>query len=55
MNKPLLSVSKIVAAGNRVVFSPEENYIEDVETGEKVWLKAQGGMYVLKMWVKKGF
>ena len=55
VNKPLLSVSKIVAAGNRVVFDPDGSYIEDTESGEKVWLKNQGGMYMIKMWVKRGF
>ena len=55
VNKPLLSVSKIVAAGNRVVFDPDGSYIEDAESGEKVWLKNQGGMYMIKMWVKRGF
>ena len=55
VNKPLLSVSKMVAAGNRVVFGPDGSYVEDVKTGEVVWLKEQGGMYMLKMWVKKGF
>ena len=55
VNKPLLSVSKIVAAGNRVVFDPQGSYIEDLQEGERVWLKNQGGMYMLKLWVKKGF
>ena len=36
VNKPLLSVSKMVAAGNRVVFSPEGSYVEDVNSGEVV-------------------
>ena len=55
MNKPLLSVSKVVAAGNRVVFDENGSYIENIASGEKVWLKSQGGMYMLKMYVKKGF
>ena len=55
VNKPLLSVSKIVAAGNRVVFDENGSYIENIASGEKVWLKSQGGMYMLKMYVKKGF
>ena len=45
----------MVAAGNRVVFSPEGSYVEDVSSGEVVWLKEQGGMYMLKVWVKTGF
>ena len=55
VNKPLLSVSKIVAAGNRVVFDENGSYIENIASGEKVWMKSQGGMYMLKMYVKKGF
>ena len=55
VNKLLLSVSKIVAAGNRVVFDESGSYIENIVSGEKVWMKSQGGMYMLKMFVKKGF
>ena len=55
VNKPLLSVSKIVAAGNRLVFDPNDSCIEDIESGEKVWLKNQGGMYIIKMQVKRCF
>ena len=53
VNKGLLSVKKIVAAGNRVVFD-ENSYIEDKGTGEKMWLTEAQGMYMLKMWVKSG-
>ena len=52
VNKALLSVSKEVSAGNRVVFD-EESYIEDKATGERIWLTEKHGMYMLKMWVKK--
>ena len=55
VNKPLLSVSKMVAAGNRVVFEQDSSYIENIETGERVWLKERGGMYMIKLWVKKSF
>ena len=34
VNKALLSVSRIVRAGNRVVFDEEGSYIEDKATGE---------------------
>ena len=49
-NRPLLSVSRLVAAGNTVVFSPSESYIVD-DAGEKIWLDASGGMYSVKLWV----
>ena len=55
VNKPLLSVSKVVAAGNRVVFDKDGSYIEDIISGDKVWLKNVGGMYMLKLWVKRDF
>ena len=53
VNKALLSVKKIVAAGNRVVFD-EESYIEDKGTGDRTWLHEAGGMYMLRMWVQHG-
>ena len=39
VNKALLSVSKTVAAGNRVVFGPEGAYRQNVVTREKLWLQ----------------
>ena len=51
VNKALLSVSKLVQAGNRVVFDPSGSFIQDVGTGEQMWLQENGGMYTLKMWV----
>ena len=53
VSKALLSVKKIVAAGNRVVFD-ESSYIEDKSTGSRTWLHEDNGMYMLKMWVKNG-
>ena len=52
VNKALLSVKKIVAAGNRVVFENEGSYIEDKNTKERLWLSEDRGMYMLKMWVR---
>ena len=56
VNQSLLSVSKAVAAGNRVVFDGEDvggSYIQNKKTGEVTKLKAEGGMYTLKMWVRR--
>jgi len=53
VNKGLLSVHKLVQAGNRVVFDPEGSYIEDTKTGEVMRLREMGGMYMLKMWIHK--
>ena len=53
VNKSLLSVSKAVKAGNKVVFDDEGSYIQNKLTGEMTWLTEEGGMYALKLWVKK--
>jgi len=52
VNKALLSVKKIIAAGNRVTFDEEGSFIEDKSSGEKMWLREDKGMFMLKMWVK---
>ena len=54
VNKPLLSVRKIVESGNRVVFEPNGAFIEDCHTKEKLKLDVNGGMYTLKVWIKGG-
>ena len=53
VNKSLLSVKKVVAAGNKVVFDEEGSHIEEKATGKRMWLREDNGMYMLKMWVKK--
>ena len=52
ISKGLLSVSRVVNAGNTVVFSPKENYIQDGVTGERMWITERRGMYLLKLWTK---
>ena len=54
VNKPLLSVAKLVKAGNTVVFSAEGSYVEDDATRERIWLQESGGMFMLKLWVPDG-
>lgn len=54
VNKALLSVSKMVRAGNRVVFEEEGSYVEDRTSGERMYMNEVGGMYMLKLWVKNG-
>jgi hypothetical protein len=54
VNKSLLSVRRVTQAGNRVVFENGGGYIEDTETGEQMWMEEKEGMYVLKLWVRKG-
>jgi len=56
VNKALLSVHRVVQAGNRVVFAASGSYVEDEQTGETMELVEKGGMYMLKLWVKaQGF
>ena len=51
VNKPLLSVSKLVQSGNTVVFSPDGAYIEDRAHSGRIWLREDGGMYMARMWL----
>ena len=53
VNKPLLSVSRMVAAGNTVVFDSDGSYVVHKETGEWIPLGERGGVYTLKMWVPR--
>ena len=55
MDKSLLSVSRMVQAGNRVVFEQNGSYVEDLHSGEKMYMYEKGGMYMLKMRVENGF
>ena len=55
VNKALLSVSRMVQAGNRVVFEEQGSYLEDLHSGEKMYMYEKGGLYKLRIWVEKGF
>ena len=47
---------KIFRLWNKVMFGDDEgSYIEDKRTGERIWMKEEGGLYSLKMKVKTGF
>ena len=48
-----MSVSRMVKAGKRVVFDAQGSYVEDTRTGEVMNLREVGGMYMLKLWVKR--
>ena len=54
VNKALLSVKRILQAGNRVVFDDEGSFIEDKSSGERMYLEDRGGVFMLKVWVKSG-
>ena len=53
VNKNLMSVSKIAAQGNRVVFDDDGSYIEDKNPGERTWMHQVQGMYMIEMWVSR--
>ena len=53
VNRPLLSVKKAVAAGNTVVFDEGGSYIMNKKSQQKMWLKEENGMFMLKLWVQK--
>ena len=52
MTRPLASVAKIVEAGHSVVFNPSQDprgsYTQNCNTGEKTWLTAKDGVFVLE-------
>ena len=52
VNKGLLSVRKVVEAGNRVVFDSKGSYIEDKKTHERMYMRDEAGMYMLRMYVR---
>ena len=49
VQKPLMSVSRICEKNNVVQFGPqaEHNFIQNISTGEKLYLKRRGNSYVL--------
>ena len=53
VNQAMVSVKKVMRAGNRVVFDEAETYIEDKVTRERIWATDDGGMFMVKMWVNR--
>jgi len=53
VSKALLSVAKIVKAGNRVVFAQGDCYIEDESTKSRIPIEERNGAYVLKLWTNR--
>jgi hypothetical protein len=47
VKKPLAAVRRISEKGNKVVFGPEGNYIENVATGKRIQMTKRGGSYVV--------
>ena len=56
VNKALLSVSRLLDTGHRIVFDARNNggsYIENCTSGDWIALEENNGTYVLKLWVHK--
>ena len=55
VNKALLSVSRVTNGGSKVVFDSSGSYIEDKSAGERIHLEERNGMFMIRLWTKKGF
>ena len=51
VTKALVSVSKIVANGNKVVFDGSGSFIENKRSRERLWMREDNGVYVLYVYV----
>ena len=51
VKKPLVSVKKICERGNVIQFGPkeEDNFIKNIQTGEKIWLIEENGQYMMEV------
>ena len=57
VSKALGAVSRLVGAGNRVIFDDPAtvgSFIENKTTGKKTPLRQHNGVYYLDVWVKPG-
>jgi hypothetical protein len=51
VERPLIAVSHLSAAGNKVIFTKEGGEIVNIASGRKIKIQRKGGVYVLRMWV----
>ena len=49
----MLSVAKMVDAGQRGVFDPKGSFIEDTVTGDRIPMDRRGGIYEMRLWAKQ--
>ena len=54
VQRPLIAVSQLVAAGNRVVLEKDKGKIIHQGIGRTIDLPWKGGVYILLMWVASG-
>ena len=52
ITRPLLSVNQMVANGHNVVFGRESSYIQVAGSTQKIYLRQEGKLYMLDLWVK---
>ena len=52
ITRPLLSVNQMVANGHNVVFGKESSYIQVAGSKHKIFLRPEGKLYMLDLWVK---
>ena len=50
IHKPLLAVSKLVEAGNKVLFDKDDPHIL-LQSGEKIPMKVNGGTYEIEVYI----
>ena len=51
VNRPLLSVKRLLETGHAVVLSDSGGYVEHLASGERLALTRSDGMFMLKLWV----
>ena len=56
VQKPLASAAKVVEAGNKISMgpNPEDNFIENSTTGERIGLRVEKGTFVFDVEFKDG-
>ena len=56
VTKPLASAAQVVASGNRIVLDPrpDESFVENMKTGERMRLREQKGVYVFDVQYRGG-
>ena len=53
VDKPLLSVARMVNKGATVVFSPEGSYVDNPSGTERIHLTKEKGLFTMKVWVPR--
>ena len=54
VERPLIVVSQLAAAGNKVVLGHKGGYILNDATKKTIKLLRKGGVYILRMWIQDG-